>query len=144
MYLTEHWSHSSQSFPSMSVLCNWESLCTKIVVVKLQSSGLRSKHGKISCIKITHITKIIWIVLSWIFNKYMPWHYYGRHFCTQLWLIKVHLFYQWAESHCSYYFGMRYNSIHSRNILSLSTGRPDSTEILMPFALNIFRRKSSI
>ena len=49
MYFTEHqphsdWRNSNQSFTSMSALCKKESLCTKIVVARLQSSGLRLKH----------------------------------------------------------------------------------------------------
>ena len=50
----------------MKSLCNWVSLCTKIVVARLQSSGLRLKNWNIVSIKTTHATKILWIALSWI------------------------------------------------------------------------------
>ena len=125
-------------------ICNWESLSNKIVVARLQSSGLRLKHGNIAFIKTTYATEISWIVLSWICNIYMPCHHYGRHFYTQSWLIKVHLFYQWSESHCPYLLGIRWHSKHSSNILNFSTIKPYSTEILMALASNINRRKSLI
>ena len=63
--------NSNQSFSSRSVLRNWGSLCINIVVEKLQSSGLRLKHGSIASIKTTRATIILWIVLSWICNLYM-------------------------------------------------------------------------
>ena len=77
-----------------------ESLCTKIVVARLESAGLRLKHGNIASIKTTHVTKILWIVLSWIYNMDVLWHHYGRHLCTQSWFIKVYVPFQWPESYC--------------------------------------------
>ena len=41
-----------------------ETVCTKIVVARLQPSGLRLKQGNIASIKTTNVTKILWIVLS--------------------------------------------------------------------------------
>ena len=72
--------NSKQRFPSVSVWCSWES--SKIVVARLQSSGLRLKHGSIASIKTTHVTKIRWIVLSLMCYMYMPWYNYGRYFYT--------------------------------------------------------------
>ena len=72
--------NSNQSLPSMSVLYNGKNLCTKIVVARLQSSGLRLNHGNIAFIKTTHVTKIQWIVLSWICKKYVPRHHYWLNF----------------------------------------------------------------
>ena len=74
--------NTNQSLPSISVSCNWESLCTKIVAARLYASGLRLKHGNIISIKTTYSTQILWVVLSWICNMYVPWHHYGRHFCA--------------------------------------------------------------
>ena len=36
--------NSNQSLSYMKVLCNWETLCARIKVTRLQSSGLRLKH----------------------------------------------------------------------------------------------------
>ena len=124
----------------MSVLCNWESLCTKILVANLQSSGLRLTHGNIAPIKIIHAAKILWIVLSWICNMNMPWHHFGKNYYTYPWLTKVHVFYQLPESHYSYLLGSK----HLNNISNFSTGKPYSIEILMAFNSGIFRRKHLI
>ena len=78
---------------STSVCFNWESLCSKIVLARLQSSGVRLKYENISSIKTAHAKKTLWIVLSWICNIYASWHHYGRQ-----------LFHQWSESHCLYLF----------------------------------------
>ena len=139
MYFSEHQPHSNQrnsnqSFPSMSVLCSWEILSNKIVVARLQSSGLILKHGNIASTKTTHTTKILWIVLSWICKMYMPWHYYGMYYYTQSWLIKNHLPYQWPKFHSPYLLGIRWYSEPSSNILNFSTSKSYSTEILMAFA----------
>ena len=134
--------NSNQNFPSMNVSCSWESLSNKIAVARLQSSSLTLKHWNIASIKTTHAAKILWIVLSWICNMTRPWHHYGRHFYTQPWLIKVHLFCQWPKSHCSYLLGIRWSSKHSSDILNFSTSKPFSTEVLMAFSSDIFRRKS--
>ena len=85
------------------------SVIEKVCVLKarLQSSGLRLKHGDIASIKTIHGTKFLWIVLSLVFNMCLSWHHYGRHFYTQPWLIKVHLFYQWPEFLCPYLLGIR-------------------------------------
>ena len=123
-----------------SVILEWI-LSKKIVVAMLQSSCLKLKHENIASIKTAHVRKIMWIILSWICNMYMPWHHYGRHFYTQSWLIKVHLFYQWPESHCPYLLGIRYYSKHSRNILNFSTGKLYNSEILMAFASDILQEK---
>ena len=43
----------------MCILCNSESLCTNIVVARLQqSSGFRLKQGNCASIKTTHATKM--------------------------------------------------------------------------------------
>ena len=79
-----------------------EKVC--VLKARLQSSGLTLNHGNIASIKGTHATKILWTVLSWICNMYVPMHHYGKHFYTQSWLIKIHLFYQWPESHTAHTF----------------------------------------
>ena len=66
----------------------------KVWVLKsLQSWGFRLNHGNIAPTKTTDTTKILWVVLSWICNMYMPWPHYGKRFYTQSWLIKVYLIY---------------------------------------------------
>ena len=91
-----------KAFPMFSVT---EKVC--VLKARLQSLGLRLKHRDIASIKTTHATKFLWIVLSLVFNMYLSWHHYGRHFYTQPWLIKVHLFYQWPEFLCPYLLGIR-------------------------------------
>ena len=62
---------------------------------------------------------------------------------TQSWQKKVHLLWQWYESHCKYIFGYtRRCSKHLSNTLSFSTGRQDSIQILMAFASDFIWRKS--
>ena len=126
----------------MSVLCNWESLSNKVVVARLQSSVLRLKHENIVSIKTTHGTKTMWTVLSWICNTC---HGTIMEAYTQPWRIKVHLFYQRAESHCPYILGIKQlANIQVYNTLNVSTGKPYSTDVLMAFASDIFKRISLI
>ena len=105
--LTLFQSEKFQPEHSQYKCCSWESLSNKIVIARLYSLGLWTKHGSIASIKTAHVTNVLRIVLSCMCYMCMPWYHYGRYFYTQSWLIKVHLFYQWLESHGPNLLGIR-------------------------------------